>query len=179
MQLQNGSNDDGLRIGRHSVDGDTLVYDPARSAAGSTNVELFSLTQFRKRAFPQRVVEARIEEIVDPAQRAEAEARYRDWAALKAERDRELERAQETSVARRHEHILENHRRFLEGNGIAYQGVQDSATKVTGGSRKRPKSACSRCTTPLDDFVGLRCVACGAVLCSCGACACAPARGTE
>jgi hypothetical protein len=179
MHLQNGSNDDGLRIGRHSADGDTLVFDPAHSKAGSTNVELFSLTQFRKRAFPQRVVESRIEEIVDPAQRAEAEARYRDWAALKAERDRELVLAQESSVTRRHEHIVENHRRFVEGNGVEYKGVQDSSEKVTGGSRRRPKSSCSRCTTALDDFAGLRCVACMAVLCSCGACACAPARGTE
>lgn len=177
MQLQNDSSDAQLRIGRHSADGDTLVFDPAQSAPGASNVALFSLTQFRTRAFPQRVVEAQIEEIVDPVQRAKAEELYRTWPTHKAERDRELEQAKEASGERRREHILENHRRFMEGNAVAYQGVQDSATKVTGGSRKRARSACSRCTTPLDDFVGLRCVACGAVLCSCGACACAPARG--
>ena len=176
MQLQNGSSDATLRIGRHSVDGDTLVFDPSQTSPGASNVALFSLTQFRTRAFPQRVVEAQIEEIVDPEQRAKAEALYHAWPTHKAERDREMEQAKEASGARRREHILENHRRFLEGNGVAYQGVQDSADKVTGGSRKRARSACSRCSTPLDDFVGLRCVACMSVLCSCGACACAPSR---
>lgn len=179
MQLQNDSNDGVLRIGRHSVDGDTLVFDPANSAPGSANVALFSLTQFRTRAFPKRVVEAQIEEIVDPEQRAKAEALYHERTSLKAERDLELEKAQDASGARRREHTLENHRRFLAGNHVEYKGVQDSAEKVTGGSRKRARSACSRCTTPLDDFLGLRCVACGGVLCSCGACACAPPRTAE
>ena len=179
MHLQNDSNDGQLRIGRHAVDGDTLVFDPSQSAPGSPNVALFSLTQFRTRAFPQRVVESQVVEIVDPEQRAQAEARYRDWPTLKAELEKEKERAQEASGARRREHTLENHRRFLEGNQVEYKGVQDSATKVTGGSRKRARSACSRCTTPLDDFLGLRCAACGGVLCSCGACACAPPRPAE
>lgn len=179
MQLQNDSSDATLRIGRHSADGDTLVFDPKQSATDGSNVALFSLTQFRTRAFPQRVVEAQIEEIVDPELRAEAEARYRAWPTLKAERDRELEQAKEASGARRRDLIVENHRRFVEGNEVEYKGVQDSSEKVTGGSRKRARSSCTRCTSTLDDFAGLRCSACGAVLCSCGACACTPARGTE
>ena len=179
MHLQNDSSDATLRIGRHSADGDTLVFDPAQAGAGGSNVPLFSLTQFRTRAFPQRVVESQIEEIVDPEQRAAAEALYHTWPTLKAERDRELEQAKEASGVRRREHILENHRRFLQGNEVEYKGVQDSADKVTGGSRKRARSSCTRCSSTLDDFVGLRCMACNGVLCSCGACACTQARGAE
>ena len=179
MQLQNDSSDATLRIGRHSADGDTLVFDPKQAQANGSHIPLFSLTQFRTRAFPPRVVESQIEEIVDPEQRAQAEARYKAWPTLKAERDRELEQAREVSDAQRRELILENHRRFLQGNDVAYKGVQDSADKVTGGSRKRARSTCTRCTSAVEDFAGLRCGACMAILCSCGACACAPARNAE
>lgn len=179
MQMHNGSSDDSLRIGRHSADGDTLVFDPAQPAAGASNVAFFSLTQFRTRAFPPRIVEEMIEEVVDPQQRATAEALYHSWPDHKAEQDREAERAKEASTARRRDHILENHRRFLDALAVPYQGVQDSATRVTGGSRKRARSSCARCSTPLDDFLGMRCVACMGILCSCGACGCTAPRAAE
>ncbi len=167
MELHTHTTEGGLRIGRHSVDGDTLVFDPALSSPGSTNVALFSLTEFRTRAFPPAFVASRIEEITDPEQREQAEKRYHSWPALKAERDLEMERLGAEGVLRRREQILEEHRLFVESRGVAYQGVKDT---VPGAKRRR--SACSRCGIPLDDFVGASCVGCGSVLCSCGACGC-------
>lgn len=174
MRLQD-SNDGSLRIGRHSVDGDMLVLDPSLGSAPAANVTFFSLTHLRPRSFPRQIVESKIEEVTDDAQRASAEELYRTWPTLQAERALEVERTRAEDSARRRERILESHRRFVEATGVAFRGVQDSAVKVPPGSRRRARSSCQYCHTALDDFIGARCIGCSAVLCSCGACACAPA----
>jgi hypothetical protein len=170
MQIQNG--DDALRFARHTVDGDTLVFDPALFPAGPANVTFFSLTQFRPRSFPHSVVETRIDEVVDPEQCARAAARYLEWPELKLAHEQEAEGERQARAVRQRERILEAHRRFVEEGGRSYEGVQDSAVAVTGGSKRRTRAACPRCSTPVDDFAGTRCMGCKAVLCSCGACAC-------
>lgn len=164
--------DDRRWIGRHAADGDMLVHDPERFSSASANVTFFSLTQFRQRTFPPAVVQKQIEEIVDPAQLADAEARYRSWPELKAERDRDAELAREQEGVRQRERIIERHRAYVEARGIEYRGTQDSSAK---GSR-RVRTVCHVCAIALDDFVGARCIGCGSVLCSCGACACGAPR---
>jgi hypothetical protein len=160
-------------IGRHAADGDTLVLDPARFSSASSLVSFFSLTQFRPRAFPRTVVQSQIREITDPEQRALAREQYANWPARKAERDRSREQASREVFALQRERIVEMHRRFVQDRGVAYQGIQDSSAS----SSRRRRSSCGRCGIPLDDFVVARCVACGTVLCSCGACACASPHG--
>lgn len=179
MQLHTGPDGDGLWIGRHAADGDTLVFDPAHSETGSANISLFSLTQFRPRAFPPGVVQKQIEEIINPEQRALAEERYRAWPTLKAERDRGLERVRADEVVRQRDRILEKHRLFLENQNLPYEGVQDSSVAGGGSSPRRRRTSCHLCGISLDDFVGAKCGACGSVLCSCGACGCgAPRKGS-
>jgi hypothetical protein len=170
--LSNGT----IWIGRHAADGDTLVLDPALSAPASSLVSFFRLTQFRPRAFPHSVVQSQIREVTDPEQRALAEERYGSWPALKAEHDRSQDRARTETFARQREHIVARHRRFVESRGVAYQGIRDSSAAAGKPSARRQRSSCASCGIPLDDFVGARCVACSAVLCTCGACACVSAR---
>jgi hypothetical protein len=161
-----------LWVGRHSGDGDTLVFDPALGEGSSEYVSLFSLTQLRPRAFPLQVVQQRIEPISDAAERAAALKRYRTWPSLKAERERAQVREREEGTARRREQTLALHRAYLEARGVAYKGVRDSSEATAGGPPKRARSVCGNCGIRLDDYVGTRCVACNGVLCSCGACAC-------
>jgi hypothetical protein len=172
MEFPSSTGGDSLWFGRHSADGDILVRDPEQSASDSSNVTLFSLTQLRPRTFSPNIVRTQIKEISDPEQRALAEQQYRHWPTLKAERDEERGRASTEAQTRQKEQILEAHRHFLEVQGLPYTGVQDSSEKKAGARPRRHRASCQHCGIPLDDFVQARCVTCGSVLCSCGACAC-------
>ena len=160
-------------IGRHSADGDTLVYDPSQGESGSSYVSLFSLTQFRPRTFPRRVVEEKIVPVTDASEQAEALERYRSWPSLKAEVERESQTEREAGAGRTRESILAHHKAYLESRGIPYRGVRDSSAAAPAGApAKRARTVCGNCGIRLDDFVGVRCEGCSGVLCSCGACAC-------
>lgn len=163
-------------IGRHTADGDTLVFDPEVSDAAAENVTLFSLSHLRNKVFPRAVVAAKIEEVTDQAQHARAEEEYRRWPALREERERERAAAREETAHRQRQATIERHRGYMEERGIEYQGVHDTATgRRAGGNRRRTK--CHACGIALDDFAAAECMVCGGVLCSCGACGCgAPAR---
>jgi hypothetical protein len=168
----NGGN---LWIGRHSADGDTLVFDPDVSDPAAGNVSLFSLTNLRHRVFPRPVVAAKIPEVTDPAERADAEKRYREWPALKEQREQERVAEREEVAERQRQGALDRHRHFLEERGIAYEGVRESGTAKATGRRRRTK--CHSCGIALDDFAASECLVCDGVLCSCGACGCgAPVR---
>lgn len=163
-------------IGRHTADGDTLVFDPEVSDPGAANVTLFSLTQLRNKTFPRAVVAAKIVEVTDQAQQAHAREEYGRWPALRDERERERAAAREEAALRQRQAVIERHREYLEERGITYEGVHDTATgRRAGGNRRRTK--CHACGIALDDFAASECMVCGGVLCSCGACGCgAPVR---
>jgi hypothetical protein len=167
-----------LWVGRHSGDGDRLVFDPALAPAGPLNVSLFSLTHLRPRVFPRTVVEERIAAITDAKERAAAVKEYQAWPSLKATREVEAQKEKSDAATRQRDGILALHRAFLEARGITYKGVRDSSEAPEKG-HKRARTACGTCGIRLDDFVGSRCAGCGGILCSCGACSCvAPAGST-
>ncbi|HEV2150329.1 MAG TPA: hypothetical protein VGR37_23215 [Longimicrobiaceae bacterium] len=169
----NGGN---LWIGRHSADGDILVFDPEVSDPAAGNVSLFSLTQFRHRVFPRSVVAARIPEVTDPDELARAEQRYREWPALKEEREQERAVERGEVAERQRQGAIDRHRHFMEERGVPYEGVRDTGTGKTAGARRR-RTKCHSCGIALDDFAASECLVCGGVLCSCGACGCgAPVR---
>jgi len=169
-----GFNGGDLWIGRHSVDGDVLVFDPTETDPTASNLSFFSLSQFRRRAFPRGAVEEKIAEITDKRQRSEAKKQYEKWAALKATHEEEQTAARATARTHQRERILEQHQQFLEGRNLPYEGVRDAHTegKKPAGLKRRRRTKCHSCGIALDDFVGAECVVCNGVLCSCGACGC-------
>jgi hypothetical protein len=167
-----GFNGGRMWIGKHSADGDTLVFDPEVSDPTATNVELFSLTHLRHKRFSREVVSAKIQEITDAAQHASAAEEYRRRIELKEEREKERTVARGAAVERRKQGALDRHREFLEERGIAYEGVRDTSTGKTPGAKRR-RTKCHACGIALDDFASSECLVCGGVLCSCGACGCA------
>jgi hypothetical protein len=155
-------------IGRHSADHDVLVFDPAVSDPAANNLSFYSLSQFRTRSFPRAVAEQKIQEITDKSARAEAQARYEQRNSLKAAHESEQSVAKEERTSRHREKALDAHKRYVTNLGIEYQGVRD-----TTGQEIRPRrSRCTVCGIAVDNFVGAACVACGDLLCSCGACGC-------
>jgi hypothetical protein len=78
--------------------------------------------------------------------------------------------APENLIALGNPHLMrELHRNLLARAGIEYQGVREDA-----GSRsyKHRRSHCWHCKKHLDTAVDMECVACGWMLCHCGACGC-------
>lgn len=173
-----GFNDGNLWIGRHSVDGDILVFDPTLTDPAASNISFFSLSQFRQRTFPRSVVAEKIEEITDKSQRAKVKKEYQAWATLKATHEEEQSVARAEARTHQRESIIEQHRQFLAARNIPYQGVRDplSENKPMGLKRRR-RTKCHTCGIALDDFVGAECVVCNGVLCSCGSCGCGVSAG--
>lgn len=164
-------------IGRHTADGDILVFDPETCDPAAAHVTLFSLAQLRTKVFPRAVVAARIEEVTDPAEQARVQEEYRRWPTLREERERERVTAREEAVQRQRDATIERHRGYLEDRGIGYEGVHDTATGKRAGATRRRRTKCHACGIALDDFAAAECMVCNGVLCSCGACGCgAPVR---
>lgn len=172
-----GFNGGKMWIGKHTADGDILVFDPEVSDPTATNVELFSLTHLRHKRFSREVVAAKIQEVTDAKARASAAEEYGRRMELREERERERGVAQDQAAVRRRQGVIDRHREFMEERGLSYEGVRDTGTGKAAPGSKRRRTKCHACGIALDDFASSECLACGGVLCSCGACGCAaPAR---
>ena len=66
--------------------------------------------------------------------------------------------------------LEEKHKMILQGLGLEWKGVR-SPSKDREVSRQRV-AHCYLCKHPLDNTVDKECVACGWILCRCGACGC-------
>ena len=64
------------------------------------------------------------------------------------------------------EKVVEKHRQYLEGIGRKYRGVDSNP------SRPPRTTHCYACKTDLDGKVHVACLACGWLICQCGACGC-------
>ena len=167
-----GFNGGKMWIGKHTADGDTLVFDPEVSDGSAANVELFSLTHLRHKRFSREVVAAKIREVTDPAEWASAAEEYGRRLELREGRDKQRAVAQDQAAHRQRQGVIDRHREFMEERGLEYQGVRDTSTGRTAGAKRR-RTKCHACGIALDDFASSECLACNGVLCSCGACGCA------
>jgi hypothetical protein len=161
-----------LWIGQHTGDEDILVLEAKESDANAERLTFYSLTQFRPRVFSRSIVADRIQEITDADRVTDAKALYSRRSELReqhmAVQDAQRAAAQADQVARRRDQTIELHRRHVEALGIAYEGERET----TAGKVRRRASSCYVCGIHLDDLLGLVCVTCETVLCSCGACSC-------
>lgn len=158
----------GLWVGRHAMDDDVLVFDPAESDADAEVITLYSLTQHRTRSFPRATVLARIEAITDQVSRARAKKEYSQRAKRRSNHEAEVAAADTARRSRQREGVLAAHRRYIEALGLEYQGHRDTGADHRPGRR----TVCHGCKIVLDDFAGAVCAICSGVLCSCGTCAC-------
>jgi hypothetical protein len=156
-----------LWIGEHSGDGDLLVFDPASAELTADRLSFYSLTQLRNRVFPRRIAAQWIHELTDELRSARARKDYDRRSELQAEQEQEQLSARSAQVEANRAAVLELHRRFVEGLGLEYRGVESTPE----GHRSR-RSRCHSCGIALDDFADSVCVGCKQVLCSCGGCSC-------
>lgn len=63
--------------------------------------------------------------------------------------------------------LTELHRKHVENHGLRYQG-----TKRASNRKLNRATHCWNCRAGLDSSVDKQCVACGWILCRCGACGC-------
>ena len=159
-------------IGRHSVDNDTLVFDPATAKSDSKNVVCFSLTQYRVRAFPPAVAGKLIHGITDAKEQAAAKKKYEQWPKLKAEQDDAAPAVRAGVVEQRRDEILERHKAFLATLPVPREPKVVPASKLT---KRRRATTCVMCGRDLDVGLDMNCEVCQQPVCRCGACSCAKA----
>ena len=162
------SGGNGLWVGKHAGDGDLLVFDPAESDGAGSVVAFYSLAKHRRRSFPRALIGDTIQKITDGDASARALKDYARRGSLRAERDDQREADRSVQAEQQRESVLEAHRRFVEGLGLSYEGVE----RTDGNRKSGRRTKCPSCAIALDDFAHAVCTICGGVLCSCGACVC-------
>lgn len=165
-----------LWIGRHSVDDDTLVFDPAVAQSSSGNVTFFSLSRLGTRSFTPGSVQQLITGITDPKELSALKKTYKRWPELKVERDEIDSQARSDAMQQRRSTIAERHRDFL-----AALPTQDASTvgKPTASPKRRRIANCPVCHRTLDTGMNLECDDCAQRVCTCGACNCGVLRPVQ
>ena len=115
---------------------------------------------------------ARVEELRSARLAQERAAEIAAAKALEYQRELDEIRARQEWLASLP--LEERHRIFLEELGIAYKGVRAGSSRV----RFRRVTHCYICRKHLDNAVDVECVACGWILCTCGACGCGFSGGS-
>lgn len=70
-------------------------------------------------------------------------------------------------ITYRNQELEEKNKHFLERRGKSFAG-----TRIRPKEQLRRVTHCYHCKRPLDSSMNLECVACGWILCQCGACGC-------
>lgn len=163
-----------LWVGQHSGDGDVLVYDPSEGDADGEVVSFYSLSKHRTRCFPRAMVGLQINPLADEEASERALQDYAKRDDLQAAHGDELEADRTAHAERQRDAVIEAHRRYIEGLGLDYEGVE----RTDGNRKSGRRTKCTSCGIALDDFAHAACSICQGVLCSCGACLCgAPVKG--
>lgn len=159
---------EGIWVGRHSGDGDLLIFDPSESNGAGSVVAFYSLEKHRRRSFPRTLIGETIQPLADEEESARALEDYARRGSLRAQRNDEREADRSAQAEQQRESVVEAHRRFVEALGLEYAGVE----RTDGNRKSGRRTKCPSCGIALDDFAHAACTICGGVLCSCGACVC-------
>lgn len=139
------TNDGRFWVGRHELRG--IIVIPKNSMSSDSEFDVFFVDQDRVATCDPEIMRKFTSGATVSSEEVEQSV-----TAFLSIRDRDLER---------------KHRKFLEQHG-----------KVYAETRKRSKvlpsriTHCYACKSALDSTVNLECVACGWILCQCGACGC-------
>lgn len=159
----------GLWVGR---DGKELfVYDPEIQLPNCPHLFLWTRRD-GMRKYIAKLAREDIKPCHDASESASILEEYKKWrdrsgaSFLEAEKPYYAERAQREHKAKTE--IEERHRRRLKMLRYEYLGVRPSTIETA----RRRVTHCYNCHEPLDNSVDIECVACGWILCACGACGC-------
>ncbi len=171
------------------VGGEVLVYDPSIQLADCPHIFLWSTISFEMCQYNAAVTRQNIKRLKNTNALEVHTTSYMEWkfahgvawlnnvvGYYASRRSRELEQEIERN-ARDLERIEQQrvanltpeqrHKERLEQLGIKYLGIRP-AIRTTF----HRVTHCYSCTQPLDNSVDSECIACGWILCTCGACGC-------
>ena len=166
--------------------GELLVYDPAMQLPACPHVFLWSFRSGEMSKYQPSVTRLQIKPVPANARSDSILLAYESWKAaygaewLEEERryyaQREQRDAAENQVKVQAAEaarvaalsLTERHREHLQSLGKGYLGLR----KPNPNARKIRVTHCYSCKGKLDNTIDLECVACGWILCRCGACGC-------
>lgn len=153
-------------------EGESLVYDPDFQISGCPHLFLWSTRDEDMGKYLAHLTRAKIK----PHGNAELAAiyveRYLVWrrrygdAWLQAEMNYYQVREEDEAEARKTPE--ERHKDRLAELGIEYKGTRPAVP----GDRNHRVANCWSCHRGLDNSTDIECLACGWILCTCGACGC-------
>jgi hypothetical protein len=153
---------------------DILVFDRHQQIDGGPHVFLWNLRTRDMGRHVAKLAKPNIFSVKDENISAAAINSYSEWHTVNGSkwlaeessyvRDRLV---RETAKERERLELLERHTQYLASRGLTGDGTRVAST---GRSHRTPP--CWRCQKHLDNSIDVECVACGWIICSCGACGC-------
>ncbi|MEC8849769.1 MAG: hypothetical protein VYB93_10975 [Pseudomonadota bacterium] len=168
------------------IEGKALVHDPKIQLPDCPHLFLWDPNSGEMGKFIAGLIRKRIKPHTEPSGASEHIAAYLRWHKAHGakwlneekryyESRRKCEAAQEEQRKKRQEDQRtanlspeERHKERLERLGRMYLGV----VRATPNSRRRRFTHCYACRRDLDNSIDIECVACGWIICTCGACGC-------
>lgn len=147
------------------LDDKSLVYDPDIQLPSSPHLFLWDAESRSIRKYDAALVRKYITRQRNACIVNQCISSYEQWKASDGEPW--LNQVREFYESSKPEALEERHKRRLEELGAPYRGVRKA-------TRERPRriTHCYQCSTELDNAIDLECIACGWILCNCGACGC-------
>ncbi len=165
-----------LWVGEFVHSGLMFVYDSALQMQNDSQITIYSMHCDDARSHDRGKLREIVQPVLDPKRKAIAIAQYSKWQQTEGKNYVELElprREHERELARleRKRETEEKHKTFLKLRAKPFLGTRDRSDHL-------PLRAthCWACKGSLDSTVNLECVACGWILCTCGACGCGHSR---
>lgn len=154
-----------LWIGEFVFSGLMFIYDPALQISNDSQVTIYSLHYEGARSHDRVKLREITRPVLDPERRENALTQYANWRQADGQNYVQRELVQREQIARRE--IEEKHKIFLKNRAKPFLGTRDRSNFLP------PRAThCWACHGSLDSTVNLECVACGWILCTCGACGC-------
>jgi hypothetical protein len=150
-------------------DSGVFVYDPTIQPALPERIILFDVERKSLALYENALAKPKLRKLQDVAAIDEAREKYKEWRYFYSSTLPKIFYGPPTEFPL--SQLEERHKQFLKLREKPFLGTKERSTHLP---IRAPK--CWSCHAPLDSTINLECVACGWILCACGACGCGRTR---
>lgn len=147
----------------------SIVFDDSIQL-NDESVLLFVLEENDVKKYLANEVRPMLRKETDEEKIKKLEQKYESWRKFYSSKLKRLASEKPYSFQEVKDKAEAEHKKRLEMLGLPYKGVNLHSTK------KHRATHCYACREDLDSAIDLECVACGWILCKCGACGCGYTR---
>lgn len=154
------------------ADAGVFVYDEAIQPASPDRIILFDVERKALALYERAEAKPKLRRLREASAIEEARQKYEKWRTFYSSTIPNITAGSPNQFPL--SALEERHKRFLELREKPFLGTRERSTYLP------PRAAhCWSCHQPLDSTINLECVACGWILCACGACGCGRTKGRQ